>query len=71
MEGKVPRAHAFADVGRIMFDVRHRFDAARNDDIGHARLNHHRGVDDRLQPRTAATVELVAGHLDRQSRGKP
>src|SRR3546814_7302736 len=54
-----------------MLDGQHRFDAARDDDIGHARLDHHRGVDDRLQSRAAAAIELIARHLERQTRGEP
>src|SRR3546814_16271584 len=54
-----------------MFDVRHRFDPARDDKVGHAGLDHHRGVDDRLHPRSAAPVELISRYVERQPRRQP
>src|SRR3546814_16268841 len=54
-----------------MLDVRHAFGAARDDDIGRARLHHHRRLDDRLEARAAAPIELEPRHRLRQSRGKP
>src|SRR3546814_11940403 len=54
-----------------MLDVRHAFGAARDDDIGRVRLHHHRRLDDRLEARAAAPIELEPRHRLRQSRGKP
>ena len=62
---------AFADVGAIMLDIRHRFRAARDHHIGHARLDHHRRIDHRLQARAAAPIEHIAGHLERETSGQP
>ena len=62
VHGDRARARAVAHVGRIIFDIAHALDAARDDDIGSAGLDHHRRVDNGLQARAAAAVELVAGH---------
>ena len=49
MQRQVAGAHALANVGRVMLDVRHAFAAARDDHVAHPGLDHHRSVDDRLQ----------------------
>ena len=71
MQRQIARAHALADIGRIMLDIGHAFTAARDDDIAHARLHHHRRIDDRLQAGATAPVQLVAGHLFRKTRKQP
>src|SRR6185437_708677 len=62
--GPGPVAH----VEGVVFDVAHALDAAGDDHVGRAGLNHHRRVDHRLQAGAAAAVELVAGRLDGEVR---
>ena len=71
MQRQVARAHALADVGGVMLDVRHGLAATRNDHVAHPGLHHHRGVDDRLQARSAAAVQLIAGDFLRQAGQQP
>ena len=54
----VPGARARAHRGRVVLDVAHALDAAGDDDIGGAGLDHHRRGDDRLQAAAAAPVDL-------------
>ena len=71
VERQIARAHTLANVCGIMFDVRHAFAPARHHHVAHPGLDHHRGVDHRLQARAASPVKLVARHFDRQASRKP
>jgi len=71
MQGQVARAHALADVGAVMLDVGHALAAAGHDHVGHAGLHHHRGIDDGLQARPAAAIQLIAGDFLGQAGQQP
>ena len=54
-----------------MLDIGHALASAGNDDIGHARFDHHRGIRDRLEPRSATAIQLITGHFQRQTCREP
>ena len=57
-----------AHVGRVVLDVAHALDAARDHDVGRTGLDHHGSGDDGLQSAAAAAIQLHTRHLDRQAR---
>ena len=44
MQRQIACPNAFANIGRVMFDVGHAFASTCDHHIANARLNHHRGV---------------------------
>ena len=67
------RAEAGAPAGLVAVELRaaHALDAAGDDNVRVICLHQHAGVQDGLQARGAAAVQLVAGHLDGQSGLEP
>jgi len=66
LELESPGLHAPAWPGRVELGLAHAVDAARQHQLGGAGAHLHTPVQNRLQPRAAAPVDLQAGHLHGQ-----
>src|SRR5690606_38288037 len=67
-------AHAPAHLVGVELDPAHALHTTGDDDVGDPGLHPHRGIDDRLQAGSAASVDLQTGYLHGKSgieRGDP
>ena len=67
-QGRGITAHAESQSERIVLGLAHALRPAGDDEVADPRLDAHRCIDHRLQPRAAAAVELKTRHRHRQSR---
>jgi hypothetical protein len=65
LEHRAARAGSPAQPDRIQLGLAHRLRAAGENDVGDSGLHLHGGVEDGLQSRAAAAVDLKAGDVDR------